>query len=208
MISKLISVLSLFVLGIINKIGYVGVFLLMALESANVPIPSEVTMPFAGFLVSTGKFNLWILILVGTLGNLFGSWLSYYIAYLIGQPLARYLKKSKFFGSDYEKAEGFFQKYGLASVFWSRMLPVARTFISFPAGVFKVSFWKFSYLTFVGSLIWCGVLVWVGSYLGNNWGVLGGYFHKFDYIIVVVGILLVGYYIYHKIKDFKSEKNI
>jgi membrane protein DedA with SNARE-associated domain len=200
MISKIISVLSLFILGVINKIGYVGVFLLMALESANIPIPSEVTMPFAGFLVSSGRFNIWILILIGALGNLFGSWISYYIAYLIGQPLAGYFKNSKFFGDDYEKAERFFQKYGLISVFWSRMLPVVRTFISFPAGVFRVSFWKFSYLTFIGSLIWSGVLTWVGFYLGDNWDVLGGYFHKFDYVIVILGIILVGYYIYHKIK--------
>jgi membrane protein DedA with SNARE-associated domain len=201
MISKIISILSLWVLGVINKIGYTGVFGLMFLESANIPIPSEVTMPFAGFLVSSGRFNLWVLILIGGLGNLFGSWLSYYIAYLIGEPLARFFKKSKFFADDYEKAERFFQKYGLASVFWSRLLPIVRTFISFPAGVFRVSFWKFSYLTFIGSLIWSGVLTWVGFYLGDNWNILGGYFHKFDYVIVILGIILVGYYIYHKIKS-------
>jgi membrane protein DedA with SNARE-associated domain len=201
MISKIISILSLWVLGVINKIGYIGVFGLMFLESANIPIPSEVTMPFAGFLVSSGRFNLWVLILIGGLGNLFGSWLSYYIAYLIGEPLARFFKKSKFFADDYEKAERFFQKYGLASVFWSRLLPIVRTFISFPAGVFRVSFWKFSYLTFIGSLIWSGVLTWVGFYLGDNWNILGGYFHKFDYVIVILGIILVGYYIYHKIKS-------
>lgn len=206
MISKIISVLSLFVLGVINKIGYIGVFLLMALESANIPIPSEVTMPFAGFLISSGRFNLWLLILVGALGNLFGSWISYYIAYLIGQPLARFFKKSKFFGDDYEKAERFFQKHGLASVFWSRLLPIVRTFISFPAGIFRVSFWKFSYLTFIGSLIWSGALTWIGFYLGDNWNVLGVYFHKFDYVIVIVGVLLVAYYIYLKVKHFKKTK--
>jgi len=210
MISKIISVLSLFVLGVINKIGYVGVFLLMTLESANIPIPSEVTMPFAGFLVSSGRFNLWILILIGALGNLFGSWFSYYIAYLVGQPLARFFKNSNFFRDDYEKAERFFQKYGFASVFWSRLLPIIRTFISFPAGVFRMSFWKFSYLTFIGSLIWTGILTWLGFYLGSNWNVLGGYFHKFDYVIVIIGIILVGYYIYSKIRKPKPEirKNI
>jgi membrane protein DedA with SNARE-associated domain len=205
MISKIISILSLWVLGVISKIGYLGVFGLMFLESANIPIPSEVTMPFAGFLVSSGRFNLWLLILVGALGNLFGSWLSYCIAYLIGEPLSRFFKKSRFFSDDYEKAERFFQKYGLVSVFWSRLLPVVRTFISFPAGIFKVSFWKFSYLTFIGSLIWSGILTWVGFYLGDNWSVLGGYFHKFDYVIVILGIILVGYYIYSKIRKPKPE---
>ena len=127
MLAKIFATISLFILGFIGKIGYLGVFFLMALESANIPIPSEMIMPFSGFLVSRGYFNLLILIIVGALGNLFGSLISYTIALAVGKPLIGYLKKIPFFSDDYEKAEKFFSKHGSASVFWGRMLPVIRT---------------------------------------------------------------------------------
>ncbi len=203
MIAKIFSAISLFILGFIEKVGYFGVFLLMALESANIPIPSEVIMPFSGFLVSQGHFNIWILILVGALGNLFGSLISYFIALLIGKPLINYLERVPFFADDYRKAERFFSRHGSASVFWGRMLPIIRTFISFPAGIFKIPIGKFSFLTFSGSLIWSGFVALIGFYLGENWSALEAYFRKFDYLIAVVIVFVIGFYIYHKIKSRK-----
>lgn len=203
MIAKIFASISLFVLGFIGKIGYFGVFLLMALESANIPIPSELIMPFSGFLVSQGHFNLLLLVIVGALGNLFGSLISYAIALAVGKPLIGYLKRIPFFSDDYEKAERFFSKHGSASVFWGRMIPVIRTFISFPAGIFRVPIGKFSFLTFSGSFLWSGFMALVGFYLGENWMVLEGYFRKFDYLIVIIIVVVLGYYIYNKIKSRK-----
>ncbi|MDP2855687.1 MAG: DedA family protein [bacterium] len=203
MLAKIFATISLFILGFIEKIGYWGVFFLMALESANIPIPSEVIMPFSGFLMSQGHFNFLILIIIGALGNLFGSLVSYAIALVIGKPLIGYLKKIPFFADDYEKAEKFFSKHGNASIFWGRMLPIIRTFISFPAGIFKIPVWKFSFLTFSGSLIWSAVLTLIGFYLGENWASLEGYFRKFDYLIAIIIVVALGYYIYNKIKSRK-----
>ena len=203
MIAKIFATIALFVLGLIEKIGYLGVFFLMALESANIPIPSEIIMPFSGFLVGQGHFNLFILIVVGALGNLFGSLISYAIALVVGKPLIGYLKRVPFFSDDYEKAEKFFSRHGSASVFWGRMLPIIRTFISFPAGIFKIPVWKFSFLTFSGSFLWSGFMALVGFYLGENWAVLEGYFRTFDYLIAIIIVIALGLYIYHKIKSRK-----
>lgn len=203
MFAKIFVTISLFILGFIEKIGYWGVFFLMALESANIPIPSEMIMPFSGFLVSQGHFNLFILVIIGALGNLFGSLISYVIALAVGKPLIGYLKRIPFFTDDYEKAERFFSKHGNASVFWGRMLPVIRTFISFPAGLFRMPIGKFSLLTFSGSFLWSGFMACVGLYLGENWAVLGEYFRKFDYLIAIIIVVALGYYIYNKIKSRK-----
>jgi membrane protein DedA with SNARE-associated domain len=203
MIAKIFATIALFVLGLIEKIGYLGVFFLMALESANIPIPSEIIMPFSGFLVGQGHFNLFVLIIVGALGNLFGSLISYAIALVVGKPLIGYLKRVPFFSDDYEKAEKFFSRHGSASVFWGRMLPIIRTFISFPAGIFKIPVWKFSFLTFSGSFLWSGFMALVGFYLGENWAVLEGYFRTFDYLIAIIIVIALGLYIYHKIKSRK-----
>lgn len=203
MIAKIFATIALFILGLIEKIGYLGVFFLMALESANIPIPSEIIMPFSGFLVGQGHFNLFILIVVGALGNLFGSLISYAIALVVGKPLIGYLKRVPFFSDDYEKAEKFFSRHGSASVFWGRMLPIIRTFISFPAGIFKIPVWKFSFLTFSGSFLWSGFMALVGFYLGENWAVLEGYFRTFDYLIAIIIVIALGLYIYHKIKSRK-----
>lgn len=206
MISKIISVISVFILGFISKVGYWGVFLLMTVESVNIPIPSEVIMPFSGFLAGQGHFDLYILILIGALGNLFGSLLSYGLAVLIGKPLVSFLDKIPIFAGDYERAEKFFHKYGNVSVFWGRMLPIVRTFISFPAGIFKLPIWKFSLYTFVGSLIWSGFLAFIGFYLGEQWQALQGYFHKFDYIFVAIIILLIIWYFIKKVKHFRKSR--
>ncbi len=208
MIETIFSAIANFILDLISQTGYLGVFILMALESCNIPIPSEVIMPFSGFLANQGEFNLLILAIVGALGNLVGSLISYGIAFKIGRGVKKFFLKSKIFADDYINAEKFFNKYGIKSALIARLLPVIRTFISFPAGVFKVSLGKFSFLTFFGSLIWSYVLAYIGFYFGEHWNILEGYFRKFDYLILIVIIILLCYYIYRKIKKVKSRNNL
>lgn len=184
--------------------GYLGVVLLMGIESANIPLPSEVIMPFSGFLVFEGRFTLWGIALAGGLGCMLGSWLSYWVGAKGGRPLiekwGKYILISH---HDLDIADGWFKRWGMAAAFFGRLLPVIRTFISFPAGISKVNFWKFSLYTFVGSVIWSYFLGWVGFKLGENWDSLRAYFHKFDYAIV--GIILLGliWYIWRHIKNSK-----
>jgi len=190
LISELLEIISKFVLETIDSWGRVGVFVLMALESANIPIPSEVIMPFSGFLAAEGRFSFWGIILVGALGNLAGSLVSYYAAV----PLAKHLRHKR----EFIAAEKWFERFGVWSIFIGRLLPVIRTFISFPAGMFKVNIWKFSALTFVGAFLWTWLLTYIGFFLGENWDILGPYFRRFDFVIVGIGIIVVILYLkYH-----------
>lgn len=206
MFSEILSVVANLVISIIKKGGYIGVFFLMALESCNIPIPSEVIMPFSGFLVTQKTFNLLILAIVGGLGNLFGSIISYLIAFKFKYKLKQFLIKSKFFYHDYLSAEKFFLKHGVKSIFWGRLLPIIRTFISFPAGIFGVRIKKFISYTFIGSFFWSYFLAYLGFYLGERWDVLGQYFHKFDYLIFSLFIFGGIYYIIRKIREIKKYK--
>ncbi|KKU18918.1 MAG: hypothetical protein UX77_C0001G0029 [Parcubacteria group bacterium GW2011_GWA1_47_11] len=181
MIADILQAISLFVLNIIETWGYWGVFFLMALESANIPIPSEIIMPFSGFLVSTGVFDFWTVVFLGALGNLTGSLTSYYIA--------GYFKGWVEHNRHFDQAKAWVNKYGVVAAFWSRMMPIVRTFISFPAGLFKVPIWKFSLFTFIGSFIWSALLVYPGIYWGENWEIIEPIFRKFDLVIAVLLIL-------------------
>ena len=185
MIADILEVISLFVLGVIETWGYWGVFFLMALESANVPIPSEIIMPFSGFLVSTGVFDFWTVVFLGALGNLTGSLASYYIA--------DYFKGWVENNHHFDQAKKWVSKYGVAAAFWSRMMPIVRTFISFLAGLFKVPIWKFSFFTFMGSFIWSALLVYPGVYWGENWGIIEPIFRKFDLAIAVLLVLSIAW---------------
>ena len=190
MTSQILESLSTFVLGTIESAGYWGVFLLMALESANIPIPSEIIMPFSGFLVSSGVFYFWPIVLVGALGNLAGSAVSYYIAIYFEQWTRSWIARNRYFAT----SQRWFDRYGVATVFWSRLLPIIRTFISFPAGLFKVPAWKFFLYTFLGSFIWSAFLAYPGVYLGENWQVIEPIFRKLDVIILFFlffGLILV-----------------
>jgi membrane protein DedA with SNARE-associated domain len=178
----------------------------MTLESVFVPIPSEVTMPFAGYLASRGELNLWAAILVGAFGNLIGSLAGYYIGYFLEEHvLVRWIRAyGKYVlmrESDYHKGASWFAKYGSAAVFVSRLLPAVRTFISLPAGMFEMDIWKFSLYTFGGSLIWSGLLTWVGYMLGNQWSGAGDSIRVLEYFIIICAVLLIGYYIYRRIRE-------
>ncbi len=197
--------LSSLIIQLIQTTGYIGVFVLMTLESALIPIPSEVTMPFAGFLVNKGVLSFPMVVFAGAFGNLAGSLIAYYIGFYFKQSfiirmINKYGKLLLITEEDYRTAVSWFHKYGMSVVFFSRLLPAVRTFISLPAGHAKMNVVKFSIYTFIGSLLWSGVLAYIGVYLGSKWHSLESYFRKFDLLIVVVFVVLVALYINHKLR--------
>ncbi|MBU1136861.1 DedA family protein [Patescibacteria group bacterium] len=191
MINFILSWLASLIIKIISSTGYFGITILMALESACIPIPSEIIMPFSGFLVFAGEFNFWLTVLMGAIGNLLGSIVAYWVGYAGGRPLiekyGKYILISK---HDLNLADSWFKRYGQATVFFSRLLPIVRTFISLPAGIAKMDFKKFSLYTILGSLPWSFALTYVGLTLGENWQGLKIYFEKFD--IVIAGLIIAG----------------
>ena len=200
MFEELISSISNLILNIIGVLGYAGVFFLMLLESANIPVPSEIIMTFSGFLVSKGIFNFWLVVFIGALGNLVGSLINYGIAYRYGHKAEKILSKLGLMNADeFRLAENWFKRFGLFSAFIARLLPVVRTFISFPAGIFKVSLWEFSILTFAGSFLWSWVLTYLGYLAGENWNFLSPYFHQFDFTILILILVGLLWLIYHRI---------
>ncbi len=209
MIYPLIEAVTTFIINLVSALGYFGVFLGMAIESASIPLPSEIIMPFAGFLVTQGRFDFWLVVLVGAFGNLVGSALMYWLGYwgqeaVVKRLIRNYGKFVLVSEAEFEKAEKWFNRWGEWIVFVSRVLPVVRTFISLPAGIAKVNFWHFSFLTFLGSIIWSALLTYIGVVLGENWKNIEPIFRKFDFLIVLIVIILVGFFLYHKSKEFTS----
>lgn len=192
MITKLLHVLAEFVIWVISNSGYTGIVLLMAIESACIPLPSEVIMPFSGYLVFTGRFSLILVATFGAIGCNVGSVLAYEVGAYGGRPLIeRYGKYILLNQHDLELSDKFFRRWGAATVFIGRLLPVIRTFIALPAGIARMPRVRFHIYTFVGSWLWCYALAYVGMKLGENWDTLGKYFHRFDAIIaafLAVGI--------------------
>ncbi|OGM16615.1 hypothetical protein A2V61_03060 [Candidatus Woesebacteria bacterium RBG_19FT_COMBO_47_8] len=190
---------------LISSYGLLAVFVLMTAESALIPIPSEITMPFAGFLAGMGVMNFWVAILIGAIGNLTGSLLAYWLGYVKGEEWVRLAirKWGKWLlirEHEYDKAKDWYQKYGQGITFASRLLPIVRTFISLPAGIARMNLPLFSLLTFIGSLLWSGFLAYIGLKLGENWLAIEPYFRKFQFVIVGLGIAAVGFYIYTHLK--------
>lgn len=192
MISLILEIISHYTLLVIETGGYFGVFLLMALESANIPIPSEIIMPFSGFSAASGVFNFWLVVFVGALGNLAGSLFSYWLGYLMRKGVFHWNNHKV--SAEVERARQWLDRFGDWAVFISRILPVVRTFISFPLGIIKVkSLWRFSTLTFAGSFIWSVFLTYLGFIFGKNWQVLEVYFRKFDYLILALILIAAGW---------------
>ena len=196
---NILETLSNFVISVIEQLGYTGVFVAMGLESACIPLPSEVIMPFAGFVVWKGELTLIGVALVGTAGCLAGSLVAYSVGAYGGLPLLeRYGKYVLIRKSELDRAHTWFERFGEIAVFVSRVLPIVRTFISLPAGVVRMDVKKFSLYTVLGSLPWCFGLAYVGVLLGPHWSDLEALFRYLD-IVVIAGIIgLVGYLIYHR----------
>lgn len=181
--------------------GYWAVMIMMAIESANIPLPSEAIMPTAGLLVQEGKMEINMAALAGAVGCVLGSIPSYYLGLWGGRPFLT--KYGKFFllrEKDMELADKWVTKYGDITFFICRMLPVVRTFISFPAGVLKAPLLKFLVYTFIGSFIWCYFLTWVGIKFGDNMETFRDLWHKFDLVIVLVCGGGFGWYLYRHLK--------
>lgn len=207
MIFSILSAISVFVIQLIENAGYLGITVLMALESADIPIPSEIIMPFSGFIVFTGRLSFWPVVFCGAFGNLLGSLLGYAIGYFGGRPfIEKYGKYFLLSTHETEKAEHWFAKYGTATVFFSRMLPIVRTFISTPAGIAKMNLKKFCLFTFLGAIPWSIFLTFIGLKMGQNWQVLETYFRKFDVIIGVAIAFLIIWWVIKRIKILKSVK--
>src|SRR4030095_651203 len=209
MIAKIISILSGFIIATISALGYWGIVLLMAIESACIPLPSEIIMPFSGYLVSRGEMNLWLVGIAGAFGCVVGSIGAYYVGMYGGRPFiekyGRYVLVSR---HDLDLADRWFAKYGEGIVFISRLLPAVRTFIAFPAGVARMNMTRFIAYTFAGSLPWCLGLAYVGQKLGEQWDKderLKNWFHRFDFVIVIVGVLLVTWWIWRHIKHSRPQ---
>ncbi len=190
---------------VITSLGAWGVALLMAIESCNIPLPSEAILPFAGYLVSKGVFTIHQAAIFGAIGCVLGSIPSYYIGYFGGrQFIEKYGKYFLISQHDLEIADKWVEKYGDWSFFICRMLPVVRTFISLPAGILRAKKRFFFSMTFLGSLIWSYVLVYIGVVLGENREALKHIWHKFDALIIVTCILLFGIYVYKHLSHFKK----
>jgi len=204
MIAKIITILSGFIVAIISALGYGGIVLLMAIESACIPLPSEIIMPFSGYLVSTGELNLWGVAIAGAVGCVLGSLVAYWVGMYGGRPFiekyGRYILLSR---HDLDMADRWFGKYGEVIVFVSRLLPAIRTFIAFPAGVARMNLTRFVIYTFAGSLPWCLALAYVGQKLGEQWDKdprLKTWFHRFDFLIGIAGVLFVAWWIWRHVK--------
>ena len=209
MVAKIIGILSSFIVATISALGYSGVLLLMAIESACIPLPSEIIMPFSGYLVSKGELNLWGVGVAGAVGCVLGSLVAYWVGMYGGRPFiekyGRYILLSR---HDLDLADRWFAKYGEAIVFVSRLLPAIRTFIAFPAGVARMNLTRFIIYTFAGSLPWCLGLAYVGQKLGEQWDkdeTLKNWFHRFDFVIGILGVLAVTWWIWRHIKHSRPQ---
>jgi len=208
MIARIIEILSGFIIATISALGYSGIVLLMAIESACIPLPSEIIMPFSGYLVSTGELSLWGVAIAGAVGCVLGSLVAYWVGMYGGRPLiekyGRYILLSR---HDLDIADRWFEKRGEIIVFVSRLLPAIRTFIAFPAGVARMNLTKFIIYTFAGSLPWCLGLAYVGKKLGEQWNkddTLKTWFHRFDFVIGIVGVVLVVWWVRRHIRHSRA----
>jgi len=184
------------------QVGYLGVLIAMAIESACIPLPSEIIMPLAGWMVYRGVFNLWAAVIAGTAGCTLGSIFAYWVGAWGGRPvLARYGRYVLISEHDLETADHWFARYGDAAIFFSRLLPVVRTFISFPAGVTRMNFAKFVLYTTLGSFPWVLGLAYAGKLMGDNWVVVREVLKNFDYPIAAIIVAAVAYYVYRHVKS-------
>ena len=202
MVTTILEFLAGFIIAVISGSGYFGIVMLMAIESACIPLPSEVIMPFSGYLVSMGRFDLTWVAIAGAFGCNVGSIVAYYVGSWGGRPLVekygRYVLVTR---HDLEMADRFFARWGDWAVFIARLLPVIRTFIAFPAGVSRMNFVRFNIYTFLGSLPWCWVLAYAGLKLGERWRDLRHYFHRFDTVIGIVIVAFAVWFIHNRWKN-------
>jgi membrane protein DedA with SNARE-associated domain len=205
MIDAILATLHHFVVTVISALGYPGVALLMGIESACIPLPSELIMPYAGFLVHVGRFNLWLAALAGAIGCNLGSVIAYEIGFYGGRPLVEKFGRVIWLSRhELDMADRLFLRHGGITILISRMLPVIRTFIALPAGVARMPRARFHLYTFIGSFPWCLGLAYVGLLLGEKWDTdprLKMWFHRFDAVILAVLIVGTVWFFYTRWKN-------
>jgi len=209
MLEQIISLLASWIVAVISASGYLGIVILMAIESACIPLPSEIIMPFAGYLVSTGRFSLIGAATAGAIGCNVGSTVAYYIAASGGRAaFERWGKYVLVSHADIARADAFFARYGAATVFFGRLLPVVRTFIAFPAGLARMPMLKFQIYTFIGSWPWCFALAYIGYVLGERWNsdpTLRRVFHEFDAVIVAVLLAGIAWFVWARWREISRS---
>ncbi len=200
MLDTVIASLAGLITAVISTLGYGGIVILMAIESACIPLPSEIIMPFSGYLVFTGRFDLLLAATAGALGCNVGSTLAYAVGFYGGRPFidrwGPYILMSR---RDLDRAHRFFERYGGITVFVSRLLPVIRTFIALPAGIAGMPQLKFQVYTFIGSWLWCYALAYIGLKLGERWNsdpLFKEVLHRFDGVVVAALLLAIGWYVW------------
>lgn len=186
--------------------GYVAIFLAMVLESACIPLPSEVIMPFGGYLASVGHFNFWGVVAAGVFGNVCGALITYLIGYSVARPLIlRYGRKIRAVDRYLTQAEAWFAKRGDVSVLIGRVIPIVRTFISLPAGIAKMPAWRFFLYTTMGSVPWVYVLTWSGADLARSWRNVDRFVNVFTYVVAAAIVLMLATYVTDRLR--KKDKS-
>jgi membrane protein DedA with SNARE-associated domain len=211
LLERIIAPVASFIVAIISTLGYGGIVLLMAIESACIPLPSEIIMPFSGYLVSTGRFNLALVATAGALGCNLGSTIAYAVGYFGGRRLVERWGRLVLMGQrELALVDWFFTRFGSLAVFIGRLLPVVRTFIALPAGIARMPQGKFQVYTFLGSWPWCYALAYVGEQLGERWNTdprLKAFMHRFDGVIVAGIVALVVWYVWAHWKHRTRRKD-
>lgn len=210
MIGQILEALARFTTAVIEAGSYWGIALLMAIESACVPLPSEIIMPFAGYLVSLGKLDLYLAATAGAIGCNLGSVVAYEVGRRGGRPMAEKWGKYLLIGpGELDAADRFFNRWGAAAILIGRMLPIIRTFIAFPAGVARMKLIPFHVYTFLGSWPWCFLLAWIGMWLGDKWNSdprVKAVYHQFEIVIAVVIVAAGVFFLWHRLKDIRRAR--
>lgn len=208
MVEKILAILAGFTIWVISSGGYIGIAVLMAIESACIPLPSEIIMPFAGYLVYKGQMNLYLAATAGAIGCNLGSIIAYEVGKRGGRPLLlRYGKWVLIGAGEIEAADRFFARFGNMAVLIGRLLPAIRSFIAFPAGVARMPLIPFHIYTFVGSWPWCFGLAWLGMVLGEKWDSdprVKAAFHSADALIGVVLVAGAVWFVWHRLRGAKQ----
>jgi membrane protein DedA with SNARE-associated domain len=211
LLERIIASVASFIVATISTLGYGGIVVLMAIESACIPLPSEIIMPFSGYLVSTGRFNLALVATAGALGCNLGSTIAYAVGYFGGRRMVERWGGLVLMGRrELALVDWFFTRFGSLAVFIGRLLPVVRTFIALPAGIARMPQGRFQLYTFLGSWPWCYALAYVGEQLGERWNTdprLKAFMHRFDGVIVAGIVALVIWYVWAHWKHRTRRKD-
>ena len=211
MLEHILATLAAWLVSFVSATGYAGVAGLMFIDAANIPAPSELTLPFTGYLVSTGRFSFWPAVLVATIGYTLGALVSYWIGYRGGRRFVeRYGKWVLISGRDLDIGDRLFKKYGAAIAFFSRFVPVLRTFVSLPAGIARMPIKTYAAFTFAGAFLWSLIFVWLGQRLGDQYATIRERFAGVDKVAVAVVVLLgvawVVRFVIHQRADRRYER--